>query len=326
MIKPRVHGSLRVGNYVEIRGAPEIMATLDSEGCLEGLPFMPEMASYCGKRFRVFKRVDKVIDVVKGTGLRRMSRTVLLDDLRCDGHAHGGCQAGCQFLWKEDWLRRVRGANAGGVDRSVALESQPRSVAASEREGAALLRNSRKRNGQTPDSETYRCQATELYIASSYLPRWDLVQYLAPLWYGNINLWQFLSFASIKFFNLSQKVVGGARYPYWPSISLTKTPTVNLDLQPGELVYVKAKEEIHQTLDSNNRNRGLWFDHEMLRFCGGRYRVLRRVHKLIDEKTGKLRTLKNPCVILDGVTATGEFHRFYPQNDYPLWRDIWLRR
>jgi hypothetical protein len=64
----------------------------------------------------------------------------------------------------------------------------------------------------------------------------------------------------------------------------------------------------------------------MLRFCGGRFRVLRNVDTLIEEKTGRLLRLRNPCVILDGVTAKGDFHRFYPQNDYPLWRDIWLRR
>jgi hypothetical protein len=99
-----------------------------------------------------------------------------------------------------------------------------------------------------------------------------------------------------------------------------------LGLQPGTLVKVKTKEEIQKTLDKNNKNRGLWFDHEMLKFCGGQFRVLRNVERLIDEKTGKLLSLHNPCVILDGVTAEGDFHRFYPQNDYILWRDIWLER
>ena len=36
-----------------------------------------------------------------------MQDTVLLDNLRCDGSAHDGCQAGCRLYWKEAWLRRV---------------------------------------------------------------------------------------------------------------------------------------------------------------------------------------------------------------------------
>jgi hypothetical protein len=36
--------------------------------------------------------------------------------------------------------------------------------------------------------------------------------------------------------------------------------------------------------------------------------------------------VRNPCVILDGVEATGEFLRFNPQREYPYWREIWLRR
>ena len=36
-----------------------------------------------------------------------MHSTVYLEDLRCDGSGHDGCQAGCKIYWKEAWLRRV---------------------------------------------------------------------------------------------------------------------------------------------------------------------------------------------------------------------------
>ena len=36
-----------------------------------------------------------------------MTSTVYLDDVRCDGSGHGGCQAGCRIYWKEAWLRGV---------------------------------------------------------------------------------------------------------------------------------------------------------------------------------------------------------------------------
>jgi hypothetical protein len=105
-----------------------------------------------------------------------------------------------------------------------------------------------------------------------------------------------------------------------------KTPTDRLGLRPGDRVKVKSRDEIVETLNTRNRNRGLWFDREMLSFCGGSFRVLRIVGTLIEEKTGRLVKLKNSCVILDGVTATGERYRFNPQNDYILWREVWLRR
>ena len=71
---------------------------------------MPEMLKYAGKRFTVSHRVEKICDTVKTEGMpasRRMRDTLFLEDLRCDGSAHGGCQAGCRIYWKESWLRRV---------------------------------------------------------------------------------------------------------------------------------------------------------------------------------------------------------------------------
>ena len=100
---------LRPGDVVEVRAPAEILATLDSEASIESMPFMPEMLQYAGKRFTVTRRVEKICDTVSGGPARslRMRDTVLLDDLRCDGSGHGGCQAGCRLYWKEEWLRRV---------------------------------------------------------------------------------------------------------------------------------------------------------------------------------------------------------------------------
>jgi len=93
---------LKPGDLIEVRSASEIMATLDSEGKLEGLPFMPEMLAYCGRRVHVSKRADNTCALGQP---RRIEGTVHLEQLRCDGSAHRGCEAGCLFLWKEAWLR-----------------------------------------------------------------------------------------------------------------------------------------------------------------------------------------------------------------------------
>src|SRR5262245_27450572 len=97
----------RAGEWVQVRSKEEIVATLDREGKLDGLSFMPEMFEQCGKRLRVFRRAHKACDPPNGLAGRRMSSAVHLEDVRCDGAAHGGCQAACLIFWKDAWLRRV---------------------------------------------------------------------------------------------------------------------------------------------------------------------------------------------------------------------------
>ena len=36
-----------------------------------------------------------------------MPGAVLLDDLRCDGRVHGGCEMECMIVWKDAWLERI---------------------------------------------------------------------------------------------------------------------------------------------------------------------------------------------------------------------------
>ena len=96
----------RPGEFVEVRSAEEILATLDENGMLDNLPFTPEMLRFCGKTYPVSKRADSTCDTVSNSGMREMVETVHLNGLRCDGSAHGGCQAGCLLFWKEAWLKR----------------------------------------------------------------------------------------------------------------------------------------------------------------------------------------------------------------------------
>src|SRR5688572_19632351 len=98
---------LRIGELVEVRSEREILATLDERGRLEALPFMPEMLQFAGKRFRVSKRAIKACDTIGNTGMYRMEHAVHLEGTRCDGQAHGGCQAACLLYWKEAWLKRA---------------------------------------------------------------------------------------------------------------------------------------------------------------------------------------------------------------------------
>ena len=96
---------LRAGDWVQVRTKEEILATLDADGRLEELPFMPEMLAYCGRKLRVGKRAHKTCDPAIGIIARKMENTVHLDNLRCNGSAHDGCEAACLIFWKEAWLK-----------------------------------------------------------------------------------------------------------------------------------------------------------------------------------------------------------------------------
>ena len=99
--------NLQPGEWVQVRSAQEILATLDGRNKLQGLTFTPEMLKYCGKKFRVFKKVQR-IRLETGGGLRKLrAPTVLLEGVFCDGEFHGGCDRSCFCYWREAWLERV---------------------------------------------------------------------------------------------------------------------------------------------------------------------------------------------------------------------------
>lgn len=315
--------NLRVGESVEIRTEAEILATLDANGCLDNLPFMPEMLKYCGQRFRVYKSAHKTCDTIEKTGTRRMKQAVHLEGLRCDGESHGGCQAACLLFWKEAWLKRV--SDRPSRDQS----SKPDGERGWGRDRLfAAARAGRDRSN--PEEEVFSCQATELRRATSPIPWWDMRQYLQDLLSGNVSIFHLLWVAAMALFNMVQRQRGGRSYPnYEGRLPPNKTPRMTLGVNPGDLVEVKSKSEIEQTLGVNSRNRGLWFDVEMLPYCNRRFRVLQRVERLIDEKSGKMIRLSSDCIILGGVTCSGDFsvnRRLCPRAIYPYWREIWLKR
>src|SRR5690348_4546059 len=171
---------LRPGETVEVRSEAEILRTLDSQGRLDALPFMPEMLEYCGKQFKVYKRSDKTCDTINNTGSRRMWNTVHLEDLRCNGAAHGGCQARCLFFWKEAWLKRVQQDDSRKENSSVQGPAKNCFTRGD-------LQRATRESGQSENASkvVYSCQATEVVRASTPLPWWDVRQYYRDICWGN---------------------------------------------------------------------------------------------------------------------------------------------
>jgi hypothetical protein len=185
----------------------------------------------------------------------------------------------------------------------------------------------------------FSCQATELLRATKgLLPWWEPNQYVQDITSGNSTVPRVIRALLVGLFNRFQQanarflprfclIRGCKRYPFIEGqVTNGSTPSASLDLRPGEIVEIKSREEIFATLDGEDKTQGLRFDSEMLKYCGRRARVLRRIEKIIDEKTGRMLRIRRDCVILDGVICTGEYHRSCPRAIYPYWREAWLRR
>jgi hypothetical protein len=312
---------LRPGDIVDVRSAAEILATLDDRGMLDELPFMPEMVQHLGRRFVVDKRAEKICDTIHYTGSRRLRDTVLLGDLRCDGAAHDGCQAECRLFWKESWLCRAR------------PETPSLATASSDEARASLARLVASNTTQAIEIDErptrYRCQATELPRATEHLRTWDPRPYLREYTSGNVPLGRFLRVTARAAIVEPARKLGLMAEVALPGTATGSAAEPLLDLQPGEWVQVKTPEEVAATLTAAGKNRGLFFDREMLPYCGKRYRVRRRLNRFIDDRTAQMVELKSDCVTLEGVVCSGDLSYarwFCPRAIYSFWRECWLRR
>jgi hypothetical protein len=99
--------NLKPGELVEVKSEEEILATLDQNGKNKGLLWMAGMRRFCGKRFNVCKRVER-IRLESTEEYRQMKNTVLLEGVICDGKEFYDCDRLCFHFWREAWLRRVQ--------------------------------------------------------------------------------------------------------------------------------------------------------------------------------------------------------------------------
>jgi hypothetical protein len=296
---------LKVGDWVEVLPVGEVLTTLDGNGHLAGLPFMPEMLPCCGERFKITAVMDKICG--GGPGMRAVAGTplLLLGELRCDGSSHGDCSRLCTLLWKAAWIRPVDGPSREPANRSSL--------------GVVAWPHPTRESGGA-----YRCQATALAGATVPMSVAEklgraLSDLVAGAWGPGKFINAFARAGRYRIRSLFGKPAGGVR-------QAQRTPTATLDLKPGEWVETKSAKEISATLDWNQRNRGLAFSVYMVPYCGGRYRVGSRMGKFIDERTGNMRDLEH-TVILEGVTCKGETTSGICRRAECLyWREIWLRR
>lgn len=309
----------RVGDWVEVRSLDEIMTTLDNRASLEAMPFMPEMVPCCGKRFQIVKSAHKTCDSSGWEYLRSLNKAVHLDT-RCEGSSHGGCQAGCRFFWKTAWLRKVDGPLPDEQSQQNGKSMLP-SV-------AEALQNAT----QVTDTEgniCYRCQATEIKYATTLLKPRHISQYIRDVSSGNVTLPSFAYYVGLAVLK-TIKVVGRNILIQVTERSMIKKKSIKstpLNLKAGDKVRIKSRYEILATLNDERKNFGLSFDPDMAAYCNTTHTVIRKIERIIDEKTGKIMHLSHSSYALQDVLCTGcdcRTRLFCSRGSLTFWRDGWL--
>jgi hypothetical protein len=264
------------------------------------------MRKFCGRKLRVYRRADKVCVDTGLFWIRRMRNAVLLEESFCDGAAHDGCTRMCRVFWKEAWLERASTPEPG----EMPFQAPPISIPA--------LHSSINQDA------SYSCQSTRLFAATEPLRFSDIRQYVRDFVSGNFTIAQILKAIYIALYNQVKGSKGGIEFGGATGNART-TPAIALNLQPGDLVEVKTRDEITPTIDARGRNRGLTIDFEMMRHAGHQFRVLRRVDRMILESNGTMKEIKN-TVLLENVTCEGLCRRACARGSFPMWREAWLKR
>lgn len=300
---------LKPNSLVRVKPLDQILNTLDNDGCLDGLPFMPEMVEYCGKTFRISLKVEKTcVDNPTMYMAEFINNDVyFMEDLRCSGLYHDGCQRACRIFWKESWLEPV-------------LENEEKSNSDNLVPNNQLIRKKLKTK---KTEEIYFCQSTQLRNATKPLTiKEKILKLITDVKIGTYNL---IEAIKLLLFPIFRKIIKKIKDQH-PRGILTKTPEETLNLQRGEIVEVRSFDEIVTTLDKHGKNKGLTFEPDMKIFCGKQFKVRNRLDKMILERSGKMIDVKN-SVILEGVTCECYFaFGGCPRKEFQYWREIWLKR
>src|SRR5207302_8001005 len=122
---------------------------------------------------------------------RRMDSAVHLENIRCNGQAHGGCQAGCLVFWKEAWLKRAEPhREKPSADRRIAPSPVMQPLAPSTGCTEQDVWSGARAPGEALDSNdpTYVCQSTRVGHPTKPLAWWKSRQYLAAYLSGHVRL------------------------------------------------------------------------------------------------------------------------------------------
>jgi hypothetical protein len=297
---------IRRGDLVEVKSPEEILGTLDDDGALDHLPFMPEMIEHCGRCFRVSRRVVTTCCTAKSPRAFRGGGVFTLEGLRCSGDTHDGCQKACMIFWRAEWLRPI--------DRTTAARRPTPDAAA----------RLRARLKTVTQPGTFFCQASELLKSSDLLSKWQRIgTAIQEVRVGNCSGLEMAGRLGIfLFWRFRRSLLG-----YYPSGDHSNTSTCSLNLQAGDRVAVQPLKVIRESLDRFGNNRGLRFSPDMRLRCDQQGQVQTRIDKIIVDGSGEMRRLRNTVRLEGSVCSCAHvIMGGCDRNEIMYWREVWLRR
>ncbi|MFH1689065.1 MAG: hypothetical protein ABIE42_02370 [Candidatus Eisenbacteria bacterium] len=98
-------------------------------------------------------------------------------------------------------------------------------------------------------------------------------------------------------------------------------------LKAGDLVEVLSIEDVRATLDRNWKHDGLKFLKPMEQYCGRKFRVLKSVHRILDEHNHAMQKTRDTVILAGGIChGQGLYGREgCDRSCFFFWKEAWLR-
>jgi hypothetical protein len=102
--------NLQPGELVRVKSHKAILATVDRYNRNRGMCFVADQVPYCGRTFRVLKRVNQIIDERSGRMTKMKTPAIALEGIVCGGRYVDFClfcPRSTFLYWREIWLERI---------------------------------------------------------------------------------------------------------------------------------------------------------------------------------------------------------------------------
>lgn len=113
---------------------------------------------------------------------------------------------------------------------------------------------------------------------------------------------------------------------YGQKTAVTTPLGPHVPMQKGDIVTIRSREEIQETLNRWNQLHGCAFTEEMWPYCGSVHEIYKRVEHFLDERDHIMKRSKRLVVLknlyCEGTIDFGPCHRAC----FFFWREEWLKK
>ena len=97
----------------------------------------------------------------------------------------------------------------------------------------------------------------------------------------------------------------------------------------GEIVKIKPREQIIQSINTAHLTDGCLFTDQMWQYCGKTFPILRVVNNFFDEHKKRSLTPRSPIYLLKDIYCEGKIDHFPQECNHGcllLWHEDWLEK